>query len=918
MATNGKARSTLINGLNQAEYDKVSSLKSAKEIWDALEAYHEGSKGLRKVKLGQLMKELGAFGLQKGETIKEAQARFQLIVNNLGRLGKIIPQSELNMNILASVPFDFQSKVTALEAAHNIDTMDHLALFAELEQFERKMHSKKHDAPVEKMKNLALIVEKSKPESDEESDEDLALLSKKIQRMINKHSQLKREKGKDKAKYSSSRRPSKESKDQNCFECGKPSHFKKDCYKLKSKQPAVSKDKKKKSKALLTWSDDEEESASSDESGEELINLALVGMEDDNVRGLTDDGLVETDSEDDNSEVSSFKFDISNDNLVLEQLTMQEQDHIPNEEYNSLKAENSKLIEKNNYLKNMVQELMQKIDKFFDSKEPTQARMKELQEKLDQAEGFHKVLMRRNEVQKEEISQLKQEVEARDACLETFKLKESTKLHTSQTAPSTSQPAATTPVPTATTNQQAEKIKILETEVLKLRKGMGTFVQGEEGLKYMMKSIKVPLDKEGVGHNFNKKGNALKYEGRRGKPYKYAMPWKKCANCGGQGHLAQYCRVRPQRQYFHNRPEDKTAYWNRKVAYQNFNGPNRSYNRSYNRIYNRSYNRGYRTQQHPQRQYFQNRSKDKTAYWNKKTAYQNGPNRSYRTKQHTYPTVMCLAAKIKSTQWIIDSGCTRHMCGDKIQFKSLKLKRGGGVTIGDSKTLPILGKGKVGNDTASISNVRFVKGLKYNLLSVSQLHDDGHKVEFSKDKCVITVGTNQIPLVARRKGNIYILDFELQKTACCLAAVDADPTFWHRRLGHAHMDLLKKLSSKELVRGLPKLKYAKTEVCSACQLGKQIRSTHKAKNLVSTSQPLELLHLDLFGPEAYKSIGGKQYCLVVVDDYSRYSWTLFLRTKDCAFEEFEILIKLLENKLKTKLIGIRSDHGGEFQKDFIT
>ena len=135
-------------------------------------------------------------------------------------------------------------------------------------------------------------------------------------------------------------------------------------------------------------------------------------MDDDNVRGLTDDGLVETDSEDDNSEVSSFKFDISNDNLVLEQLTMQEQDHIPNEEYNSLMAENSKLIEKNNYLKNMVQELMQKIDKFFDSKEPTQARIKELQEKLDQAEGFHKVLMRRNEVQKEEISQLKQEVEA--------------------------------------------------------------------------------------------------------------------------------------------------------------------------------------------------------------------------------------------------------------------------------------------------------------------------------------------------------------------------------------------------------------------------------------------------------------------------------------------------------------------------
>ena len=89
---------------------------------------------------------------------------------------------------------------------------------------------------------------------------------------------------------------------------------------------------------------------------------------------------------------------------------------------------------------------------------------------------------------------------------------------------------------------------------------------------------------------------------------------------------------------------------------------------------------------------------------------------------------MCLAARIKSIQWIINSGCTRHMCGDKTQFRSLKIKRGG-VTIGNSKTLHILGKGKIGNDTTSISNVRSVKALKYNLLSVSQLHDDGHKFE---------------------------------------------------------------------------------------------------------------------------------------------------------------------------------------------
>ena len=279
---------------------------------------------------------------------------------------------------------------------------------------------------------------------------------------------------------------------------------------------------------------------------------------------------------------------------------------------------------------------------------------------------------------------------------------------------------------------------------------------------------------------------------------------------------------------------------------------------------------------------------------------------------------MCLAARVKSTQWILDSGCTRHMSGDKAQFLSLQMKKGGRVTIGDSKTLQILGKGKIGNKHISIDKVQYVKGLKYNLLSISQLYDDGHTVNFGIDKCIITIGTNKVPLVARREGNIYILDFELQKTACCLAAIDTDPYVWHRRLGHAHMDLLNKLSKKKLVRGLPKIKYVKTEVCSACQLGKQIRSTHKAKKMVSTSKPLELLHLDLFGPEAYKSIGGKQYGFVIVDDYSRFTWVLFLRTKDAAFNEFEKLIKLLENKLNTKLVGIRSDRGGEFQKDFVT
>ncbi|KAL8116542.1 hypothetical protein AgCh_022894 [Apium graveolens] len=258
------------------------------------------------------------------------------------------------------------------------------------------------------------------------------------------------------------------------------------------------------------------------------------------------------------------------------------------------------------------------------------------------------------------------------------------------------------------------------------------------------------------------------------------------------------------------------------------------------------------------------------------------------------------------------------MTGDKSKFLSLVAKEGGLVTLGDSNTVRIIGKGTIGIDRFAISNVRLVDGLKYNLISVSQLTDAGHKVKFDKDVCNIGTHTNEFALVAKRKGNIFVLDFDEQQEEICLATVQDQQYLWHRRLGHVHMDLLRKISSHDLVRGLPKLKYKKIEPCLACQLGKQVKTSFTAKNKVSTYVPLQLLHLDLFGPERYVSLGGKNYAFVIVDDYSRFTWVLFLRTKDEAFVEFKDLITNLETKYSFKLKTIRSDHGGEFEKDFIT
>ncbi|GJU44383.1 retrovirus-related pol polyprotein from transposon TNT 1-94 [Tanacetum coccineum] len=117
--------------------------------------------------------------------------------------------------------------------------------------------------------------------------------------------------------------------------------------------------------------------------------------------------------------------------------------------------------------------------------------------------------------------------------------------------------------------------------------------------------------------------------------------------------------------------------------------------------------------------------------------------------------------------------------------------------------------------------------------------------------------------------------------------IDENSTLCHRRLGHANMRLIQSLASKKLVKNLPKLKFDQ-HFYDACKIGKQAHASHKAKNVVSTTRCLELLNMDLSGPSAIRSYGGNRYTIVIVDDYSRYTWTRFLKDKTEAFDQFEI------------------------------
>jgi hypothetical protein len=185
----------------------------------------------------------------------------------------------------------------------------------------------------------------------------------------------------------------------------------------------------------------------------------------------------------------------------------------------------------------------------------------------------------------------------------------------------------------------------------------------------------------------------------------------------------------------------------------------------------------------------------------------------------------CLAAKGIKRKWYLDSGCSRHMTGDKDQFCILERKEGGVVTFGDDEKGKIIGIGKIEVTPSSyINNVLLVDSLKHNLLSISQLCDKGYKVIFESSICTVSSPSDEsIKLIGHRIGNIYMIDLDeiAMKSGVCLVAKNKDTSWlWHRRLGHASMNTISKLISRDLVKGLPKLNFEKDHICDACQFGK--------------------------------------------------------------------------------------------------
>ncbi|GJS13669.1 retrovirus-related pol polyprotein from transposon TNT 1-94, partial [Tanacetum coccineum] len=228
----------------------------------------------------------------------------------------------------------------------------------------------------------------------------------------------------------------------------------------------------------------------------------------------------------------------------------------------------------------------------------------------------------------------------------------------------------------------------------------------------------------------------------------------------------------------------------------------------------------------------------------------------------------------------------------------------------------IIGYGDYQIGNVTISRVYYVEGLGHNLFSVGQFCDSNLEVAFRQHTCFIRNLEGVDLLTGSRGNNLYTLslgDMMASSPICLLSKASKTKSWlWHRRLSHLNFGTINHLARHGLVRGLPKLKFEKDHLCSACAMGKSKKKPHKPKSEDTNQEKLYLLHMDLCGPMRVASVNGKKYILVIVDDYSRFTWVKCLRSKDEAPDFIIKFLKMIQVRLKVPVRRIRTDNGTEF------
>nr|GEZ86337.1 retrovirus-related Pol polyprotein from transposon TNT 1-94 [Tanacetum cinerariifolium] len=267
------------------------------------------------------------------------------------------------------------------------------------------------------------------------------------------------------------------------------------------------------------------------------------------------------------------------------------------------------------------------------------------------------------------------------------------------------------------------------------------------------------------------------------------------------------------------------------------------------------------------------------------------------------------------------NGCSKHMTGNLKLLINFMWKFMGTIRFGNDHVDAILGFGDLQWGNILITRVYVVEGLGHNLFSVGQFCDSDLEVAFRRNTYFVRNLKGVDLLKGDRSTNLYTINLHEMAFAspiCLMAHASSTKSWlWHQRLSHLNFDTINDLARNDLVLGLVKFKYNKEHLCPSCEQGKSKKASHPPKLVTNLRQRLHLLHMDLCGPMRIASINGKRYVLVIVENYSRYTWVHFLRSKDEAPKVIKTFLKRITVLLQSPVIIIRTDNDTEFKNQVL-
>nr|GEY48126.1 retrovirus-related Pol polyprotein from transposon TNT 1-94 [Tanacetum cinerariifolium] len=275
----------------------------------------------------------------------------------------------------------------------------------------------------------------------------------------------------------------------------------------------------------------------------------------------------------------------------------------------------------------------------------------------------------------------------------------------------------------------------------------------------------------------------------------------------------------------------------------------------------------------------------------------------------------------KNKEEVVIKSCSKHMTKNLKLLINFVWKFMGTVRFGNDHVAAILGFGDLQWGNILITRVYFIEGLGHNLFSVGKFCDSDLEAAFRRNACFIRNLEGVDLLKGSRSTNLYTINLHEMASAspiCLMARASSTKSWlWHQRLSHLNFDTINDLARNDLVSGLLKFKYHKEHLCPSCEQEKSQRASHPPKPVPNSRQRLHLLYMDLCSPMRIASINGKRYVLVIVDDYSRYTWVHFLRSKDETPEVIKTFLKRITVLLQSPVIIIRTDNGTEFKNQVL-